>query len=503
MQAKAAYDELIRTARENSLLASCASVLGWDEETYLPAGGVEHRGNQMALLAGIHHERATSPRLGELLGELEGSALVVDPQSVEAVNVRELRRVYQRWTRLPRLLVEELAWTASVAQQEWVVARQQADFGRFLPWLEKILPLKRFEAEALGWDTCAYDALLEEYEPGARARDIAALFDMLSRELLPLVAAITSAQRRPTVDILHREYPIQRQRVFVQEVAAALGFDFQRGRLDTSTHPFFISLGPRDCRITARYNLHHFSEAFFGLLHEVGHGLYEQGLDPAHFGTPLGEAASLGMHESQSRLWENTVGRGRPFWEHFFPRAHQVFPQALGDVTLHDFFLAVNQVEPSFIRVRADEVTYNLHILIRFELEQALLSGDLHAADLPSAWNQAYRDLLGITPANDAEGCLQDGHWAAGMIGYFPTYTLGNLFAAQLFARARQELGELEAPFAQGDFRGLLGWLRDRVHRQGQRYPAGRLIEQVTGAPADPLFLVRGLTEKYGALYGL
>jgi carboxypeptidase Taq len=296
---------------------------------------------------------------------------------------------------------------------------------------------------------------------------------------------------------------VERQRIFCEAVAAALGFDFRRGRLDTAVHPFCSSIGPGDCRITTRFRSSNLSEALFAVLHEVGHALYEQGLDPQHYGTPMGEVPSLGLHESQSRLWENQVGRSRPFWTHFFPRLRQVFHEALGDVTLDDFYFAVNHVEASTNRIRADEVTYNLHILLRFALEQALIHGELSVADLPAAWNEAYRRYLGIVPANDAEGCLQDGHWAAGQIGYFPTYTLGNLFAAQLFARAAADVGDLDARFACGDFEGLRGWLAEHVYQPGGRYPAARQVERATGAPPDHRPLVAALRTKYSELYGL
>jgi carboxypeptidase Taq len=503
MQAQAAYDELIRRVREEGLLASCAELLAWDEETYMPRGGVAHRGDQMAFLAGLQHERATDPRLGELLAALEGSALVSDPESPAAANVREVRRTYDRLTRLPRRLVEETARVTSLAQQAWADARADADFERFRPWLEQVLALKCREAECLGYPETPYDALLDEYEPGATRAGLAGLFAALRAELVPLLNALTHAPRRAGAAVLHREYPIDRQRVFAEAAAAAVGFDFRLGRLDTTTHPFFSSIGPGDCRITTRFYRHDFSEGFFGTLHEVGHALYEQGLDPAYHGTPMGEAASVGIHESQSRLWENVVGRSRAFWEYFFPRARQVFHETLHDVGLDDFHRAVNHVEPTPVRVRADEVTYNLHVLVRFELEQALVTGDLSAADVPAAWNEAYRHHLGIVPRDDREGCLQDGHWGAGMIGYFPTYTLGNVFAAQLFARAAAEVGDLDAQFARGEFGGLLGWLRDRVHRHGRRYPAARLIERATGAPPDPRALVEALRQKYGALYGV
>ena len=503
MQAEAAYSELIGRVREESLLASCADLLAWDEETYMPRRGAAHRSEQMALLAGIVHDRAADPRIGELLAAVEGSPLVADRDTPEAVNVREIRRDYQRAARLPRRLLTDLARVTTLAHHEWAFARRDADFARYRPWLDKIIALKRREAEALGYSETPYDALLDDYEPGAKSRDLAALFADLRRELVPLVGAISEARRTPDISILHRDYPLERQQAFGEATAKALGFDFQRGRLDSAAHPFSIGIGPGDCRITTRYHPHDFTDAFFTILHETGHALYEQGLDPAHHGTPMGNAASLGLHESQARLWENTVGRSQSFWRHFFPLARRAFPESLGDVALDAFHFAVNQVKPSLVRVQADEVTYNLHILIRFELEQALLAGDLKAADVPAAWNEAYRRHLGIGPANDAEGCLQDGHWACGLLGYFPTYTLGNVFAAQLYAAATAELGGLDESFARGDFSGLLGWLRVQVHRWGGRYPAVRLIERITGAAPDHRPLVASLRRKYGELYGL
>ncbi|MBX6311620.1 MAG: carboxypeptidase M32 [Isosphaeraceae bacterium] len=503
MEPRAAYDELIRRTREQALLGSCSALLGWDEQTYMPRGGAEHRGHQMALLAGLRHERATDPRLGELLAAVEGTDLVADPESPEAVNVREIRRSYDRQTRLPRSLVEELARTTTIAQQEWVTARRENDFPRFRPWLERVMDLKRQEAEYLGYDEVAYDALLDEYEPGARSRDLAALFDALRLELVPLATAIASAPRRPDVVILHREYPIDRQRLFGETAAAAVGFDFERGRLDTSAHPFCTGIGPGDCRLTTRYDPHDFGQAFFGILHEVGHGLYEQGLDPEHHGTPMGEAVSLGVHESQSRLWENAVGRSRAFWIYWFPLARQIFREALRDVSLDQFHFAVNHVEPSLIRVEADEVTYNLHILIRFELERALLSGDLPVGDVPGAWAEKYQQYLSLTPPNDTAGCLQDIHWSAGLVGYFPTYTLGNLYAAQFFAQATAELGDPGPAFARGEFAPLLAWLRDRIHRHGQRFRSAALVERVTGRPPDHRPLLQALRSNYGMLYGV
>jgi carboxypeptidase Taq len=308
---------------------------------------------------------------------------------------------------------------------------------------------------------------------------------------------VPNSGRRGRNSVLRREYPVDRQKIFAEAVANAVGFDFDRGRMDSSVHPFCTSLGPGDCRITTRFTARNFASGFLTVLHEVGHALYEQGLDRDHYGTPMGEAASLGLHESQSRLWENFVGRSDSFWKHFFGRAKGVFHEALHDVKLDAFMAALNRVEPSAIRMEADEVTYNLHVLIRFEIEQALLSGDLKTADLPEAWSEAYRDCLGVTPATDREGCLQDGHWAEGLIGYFPTYMLGNVYAAQLVAAAQESLGDLDEQFAHGEFGELLGWLRDKVHRHGQRYKVADLIQRATGSPPSTQALIESLRARY------
>lgn len=502
--ARAAYEELVRRAREVSVLGSCSALLGWDEQTYMPRGGAENRGNQLALLAGLLHDRATDPRVGELLTAVEGTELTADPESAEAVNVRELRRSFDRQTRLPRSLVEGLARATSKAHHDWLAARRERSFALLRPALEAVFGLKREEAACLsGIGSDPYDALLDEYEPGARVADLARLLEALRAELVPLVGSIAGSGRGPDVSILARSYPVDRQRVFAEAAAAAVGFDFDRGRLDTTEHPFCTGIGPGDTRITTRYDPRNFSDAFFGVLHEVGHGLYDQGLDPAHHGTPMGEAVSLGVHESQSRLWENLVGRSRAFWAYWFPIARRVFREALGDVDPDAFHFAINQVGPSLVRVQADEVTYNLHILIRFALERDLISGDLRVADLPGAWNDRYRDDLGVVPTNDLEGCLQDVHWSAGLVGYFPTYTLGNLFAAQLFETATADLGDLSAGLSRGDASGLLGWLREKVHRHGQRYRSAALVERVTGRPPEHGPLVRALRARYGALYGV
>jgi carboxypeptidase Taq len=493
------YTDLVHRFRDINLLNSCAGVLGWDERTHMPRNGSAHRGEQMALLARLAHEQMTSSALADSLAAAEGSKLADD----QAANVREIRRVRDRAAKVPGELVETLARETTRAQQIWQEARSHNDFAAFRPSLETIVRLKREEAQAVGYRDVPYDALLDEYEPGATTAEVTRLFAALRKELAPLVASIAASSRRPKTDILHREYPVDRQAIFGQAAAAAIGFDFAAGRLDVTTHPFCSGIGPGDCRLCTRYNPHHFNEAFFGVLHEAGHGIYEQNLPGDHFGTPLGSACSLGIHESQSRLWENQVGRGRAFWEHFFPRARQVFLDSLRDVPLDDWVFAINDVRPSFIRVEADEATYNLHIILRFAMEQALTSGDLKPADVPGAWNEKFQAALGLTPPDDARGCLQDIHWSFGGLGYFPTYTLGNLYAAQFMEQARKDLGDLDAGFRRGEFMLLKDWLIDRIHRHGQHYRASVLCERITGRPLSHEPLLRYLRGKYGPLYNV
>jgi carboxypeptidase Taq len=503
MRGDQAYQELIRRVREEGLLVSVEALLEWDEETYMPRGGVQSRSEQLALLAGLVHDRGTDPRIAELLAAVEGSEVVADPASAAAINVRQLRKEYDRYVRLPRSLVEDVARTTALAQQAWAEARAAADFAAFRPWLERIVELKRGEAECVGYAREPYDALIEDYEPELRSEVVARLYDALRLELVPLARRIAEAPRQPDASVLRRSVSVEGQRRFGEMVAAAVGFDFRRGRMDLGVHPCCTGLGAGDCRIAVRFEARDFAGGLLTILHEVGHGLYEQGLDPRHYGTPLGEAASVGMDEAQARLWENHVGRSGGFWKHYYPRARTAFPEALDDVPLDQFHFALNRVTPSLIRVHADEVTYNLHAMIRFELERALIAGGLAAADVPEAWRSAYREALGVAPANDAEGCLQDGHWADGLIGYFPTYTLGDVFAAQLAARANAELGSLEEQFARGEFLELVNWLRERVYKEGSRYSAVRLIERVTGSPPDHRPLVERLRRSYGELYGL
>lgn len=501
--AEQTFDQLCQHTRETALLESIEGLLGWDERTMMPPAGGEYRAEQMTYMAGLIHSRRTDPRLGDWLGELRTSPLAKERHSDAGATIRQLQREYEKKVKLPQKLVEELTRASVLGQQAWVEARRDNDFASFAPHVKKLFELKREQADALGHNGCPYDALLDDFEPGETTANVARVLEGLREELVPLVAEIAASSRRPEVDILTRRYPIAAQEAFGRQAAAQLGFDFSRGRLDITHHPFCSGMGPHDCRITTRYDEKHFPGAFFGTLHEAGHGIYDQGLRTELFGLPPGGYVSLGIHESQSRMWENFVGRSRPFWQHFFPSAKATFYEALGDVAEDDFFFAINDVRPSLIRVEADEATYNLHIIIRFELEQALINGEVKVADLPAAWSEMYQKYLGITPPSDADGCLQDIHWSAALIGYFATYSLGNLYSAQFFERADRELGGLAEQFARGEFGPLKDWLNHHIHRPGQCYTAAELVQNITGAPLSHQPLMRHLRGKLGPLYGL
>jgi carboxypeptidase Taq len=497
------YQSLIKTIKEISLLESAGSILGWDERTQMPPKGAEHRANQASLIARMGHEQFTSAKVGQMLGEVESSDLAKDPHSDVGANVRDVRRQYDRKTKIPASLVEEMSKTEVLAQQAWVLARKNAEFKTFAPWLEKTLKLKRQEAECVGYTSSPYEALLDPYEPRETLAGLNAVFEELRGPLIDLIARVRESGRKAPVEILEQHYPGPLQEKLSREAAARVGFDFDAGRLDISVHPFCSSIGPGDTRMTTRYDESLFGDAFFGVLHETGHALYEQGLPKEHWGTPLGHSISLGIHESQSRMWENFVARSRSFWEFFFPRMKADFPQQLKDVSLDRWYFAINDIRPTLIRVESDEATYNLHILIRYELEQGMVAGDISVADVPGAWNEKMKKYLGLTPPDDAKGCLQDVHWSHGAVGYFPTYTLGNLYAAQFFDQAKIDLGDIDAQFAAGDFAPLLGWLRKNIHQHGRRYTARELVQRVTGKPLSAQPLLDHLKRKAAELYGV
>lgn len=498
-----AYDELVARVRELAILASTQAVLEWDHETYMPPGASPFRAQQMSLLAGMVHERFTDPKVGELIAIVEQSDLVKDPDSIIAANIRELRHNYNKETKLPKELVEEFNKTTSLAHSEWAAARRESNFKKFQPWLEKIVELSRRKAEAYGYIGEPYNSLLDNYEPGASVEEISVVFEKVRIELVDLLAKISNAPRKPDVSIVERPYDVDRQKVFGEMVAASMGYDFNCGRLDIAVHPMTIGIGPGDTRITTRYNPRRLNDALFGTIHEAGHALYDMALErEKYLGLAAGDAASLGIHESQSRMWENMVGRSRHFWVYFFPQAKRIFRDSLEGVTLDAFYKAVNYVAPSYIRVEADEVTYNLHIMLRFELERALMTGDLKPADVPGEWNSRFQKYFGLAVDKDANGCLQDIHWAAGLIGYFPTYSLGNLYAAQFFAKINQDIPDLATRFENGDLLTLREWLRENIHKHGLRYRAGKLCQKVTGQPLSHQPLIDYMKAKFGEIYG-
>lgn len=495
------FQTLVAELREVATLGSIGGLLGWDENVMLRPGGTDFRAIQSSMIARLSHERFTAPQIGQWLGELATEKLDDDA----AVVVREAKRDYDRAIKLPTSLVEEISRTTVFAQSAWIEAREANDFSRFAPWLAKVLALRRQEAACIGSASGhAYDTLLDAYEPGETVVSLVTLFDDLRPKLVKLIERILGSGRQAPVEILQRNFPADQQQALSRFAAEKIGFNFDAGRMDVSVHPFCSGLAPGDTRITTRYNPHFFGDALFGVLHETGHALYEQGLPKAeHFGTALSEAASLGVHESQSRLWENLVGRSHAFWKFLLPQTRERFPQALAGVDEAQWMAAINDVRPTFIRVEADEATYNLHILLRFDLERAMLAGDLEVAAVPTVWNETFKKYFGRDVPDAAHGCLQDVHWSNGLIGYFPTYTIGNLLASQLFEQAQADLGDLDALHAAGDFAPLLGWLRTNVHRHGRRYSGRALCQHVTGGPLSADALMRHLDRKAATYYGV
>ncbi len=494
----AAQERLVTLWREIQDLNSASAVLQWDQETYMPPRGQAGRGRQLATLAGIWHEKITAPALAEAIEACEAAA---EPGSDLEALAREARRRHDRAARVPAELTKAMAEANSAGLAAWQTAREQADFSLFRDALALSVDLRRQQAAAIDSSRPAYDVLMDEYEPGATEAQLAPVFAELREQLAPLIQAVADSGVVIDESPAKGSFPEAAQRAFGLEVAEAMGFDFEAGRLDKTTHPFCTTFDLEDVRITWRLQEDDFRPALFGIMHEAGHGLYEQGLPARWQGSPLGGAVSLGVHESQSRLWENVVGRSRAFWQWAMPRFERHFPDA-AERSIDELWPALHTVKPSFIRVEADEGTYNLHIAVRFEIERRLFAGEIAIDELPAAWDEAYQELLGIRPANPAEGVLQDIHWAMGAFGYFPTYTLGNLICAQLYESATAALGDQEANFARGEFGPLREWLREHVHDAGSRWPAMELVERVTGAPLTAqafLRSIRGVTEQaYG-----
>lgn len=500
-QATQLFQQVYDHARETSFLESTLALLEWDEHTGLPEQAGLYRADQVTFLSGLTHKRKTDPKLGEWLSELSNSELAEEPNSVLGASIRGWKRDFDRNIQLPESLVKRTAHAISVGQQIWASTKGNNDFDTFLPYLKEIVSLRREEATLLAQNRdCRYDGLLDQYEEEATTAEVDLLFIQLRDQLVNLVQTIGNSEHGPTGRSLQGTFDIEKQKQLSRWVAEKIGYQFERGRLDETQHPFCTALGPNDHRILTRYFQDSFSSGLYGTLHEAGHAMYEQGLPTDWFGMPAGSAASLGVHESQSRLWENMIGRSHAFWQWCLPEAVKVFPQ-LEKFSIEQIYGDLNRVAPSLIRIEADEATYNLHILIRFELERELIDGDLACEDLPQAWSDRYQSYLGIRPANHSEGVMQDVHWAAGLIGYFPTYTLGNIFAAQLMGAAEQELGELDGMISQGDFRPLLEWLRAKVHRHGRCFKPTLLISNACHAPLSSRPLMDYLEKKLKPLY--
>ncbi len=500
----AEYEELLRLLRDVANLSGVSNLLSWDQEAMMPPRAGAYRAEQIAIVTRVAHERAADPRIGELLDVCEADpSLTSDPAT--AANLREMRRDFDRILRLPAELAVEMSETTSLAMEAWKKARAASDFETFRPLLERQFELARRKAACFDGLAEPYDCLLQDYEPHMTSADLDRIFRPLRHELIDLLDEIDAAPGRPSDSLQRLRIPVDQQEAFADVVLKRLGFEFDGGRVDVSTHPFSTSIGPGDTRLTTRYSGERLLDALSSTMHEAGHAMYEQGLPKKqHHGEPLGENASLGIHESQSRLWENEVGRSLAFWQWALPEARRAFADNLDPaVTPEAVHEAVNVVRRDLIRTESDEVTYNLHIMLRFDLERAMISGDLAVADLPAAWNERMKKDLHVDVPDDARGCLQDIHWAMGGIGYFPSYALGNIYAAQMWEAIRRDVTDLDDCVARGEFSPLLGWLRSRIHQYGRRFPAMELCRRATGQEVSHRALIDRLRSRVAPIYEL
>lgn len=490
------YQTILQKAAD---INNAAALLAWDQETYMPVKSGPFRGRQLATLAAQAHALQTDPAFGELLKRL---AECTDLTDVQTHNVGLSLEDYEKQRKLPAVFVEELTQATSTAFNAWVKARTENDFSLFAGELDRMIGLKKQQASLYGYELHPYDALLDDYEKGMTVALLDKVFAAVKEQLPPLLARISAA---PQVDdaFFNQHFPRQRQWDFSLEVLRAMGYDFDAGRQDYSEHPFTTSFAPTDVRVTTRVSESDLAPLLWSSIHEGGHALYEQGLPETQYGMPLGAAASLSIHESQSRLWENCVGRGAFFWEHFYPKLQEIFPEQLGRVSRDQFYRGANKVQPSLIRTEADELTYHFHVLIRYEIEKALMEGAVKTADLPALWNEQYRKYLGVTPPDSLSGVLQDVHWSHGSFGYFPTYSLGSMYGAQFYRQAQVEIAGLEAALRAGDFAPLLRWLREKVHQYGRRYRSEELCEKITGRGLDIAVFLDYLEKKYSSIYEL
>jgi carboxypeptidase Taq len=495
---KEELDELKKRFATVSDLRRAAAVLSWDQQTYMPPRGASARAEQLATLEKLAHEHFVADENGALLNDLAADAAQLPYDSDDATMIRVMKRDYDKAKRVPPALVEEMARAGSLAFEAWHQARAESNFRLFQPHLEKNIELRIQLANYLGYQDRIYDALLDQFEPEMTSAQVETIFTPLKKEIIALTQPVARKSNAVDDAVLHREYDEQKQWDFGLELVRRIGFDFARGRQDKAPHPFTIGFALNDVRITTRVSKNFLSMMLFGTIHESGHALYDMGYRAELERTPLGGAASLGVHESQSRLWENVVGRSRGFWQYWFPRLREVFPTRLADQTVESFYRAINKVEPSFIRGEADEVTYSLHVMLRFEIENPLVERRLKVADVPEAWNAKMKEYLGIGPPNDAQGCLQDVHWSYGDLGYFATYSLGSMFAVQLYEKAVRDLPAIPEQIARGEFAELLGWLRKNVHTHGRKFTLDELARRVTGEPLQSRSYVAYLKKSLG-----
>ena len=495
--------ELKTILTQISHLNEVSQILGWDQQTYMPPGGAEGRSEQLSTISRLSHELSTSASFGRLIDGAEKEVALLDSNATDALIVRMVRYDYNLSTRLPTDFVAEMVKTTSMAEHVWIEARRNNDYSTFAPWLQKNLDIAKKSVDYYGFDDLPYDALLNLYEPKMKTRDVRKLFDQVRPVVVDLVNKLQQNQERVDSSCLDRSFDEHNQETFGKSVVTSFGYDFNRGRLDRTTHPFATSFGKNDCRITTRYDKNLVQMSLMGTMHEAGHAMYEQNVGDDLVGTTLASGCSNSLHESQSRMWENLVGRSRNFWTHFFPQFQQYFPQQLSDVDSSSLYRALNKVSPSLIRVEADEVTYNLHIILRFELEQDLLDGKLSVAEAPEAWNAKMQSYLGLTPPTYSEGVLQDIHWAMGGMGYFPTYSLGNFLSCQLFDKALEDNPSIPSQIQEGEFSGLFGWLKEHVWTDGRRRFPQEQIVKATGRPLESGPYLRYLTTKFNDVYGL
>lgn len=497
------YSKLLKRVNEIHDLQKAGQLMGWDRQVIMPEAGDEIRIKQIATVRRLAHSMFTDDGFGELIenaaAELDGA----DYDSDQASLVRYLRITYEEERCLPPDFISRRAEISGKAYRVWVKAREEDDFAAFAPWLEQIVELGREMAQYYGYEDNIYDPLLNQYERGAKTEQVRALFDATKEATVPLLKAIGNSEREVSDDILKQPYDVEKQKAFAHYIADAVGYDFDRGYLGTAVHPFASSFSRNDARITSRWYPDYLNPSLFGALHESGHAIYEQNTHPDLARTPLARGTSSGIHESQSRMFENYVGRSRSFWKAHFPKLQETFPEQLQDATVDDFYRAINKVQPSFIRVEADELTYNMHIILRFELEQDLLNGNLAVDDLPAAWNDKMQTSLGVTPPTTREGVLQDIHWTRPSFGYFPTYAMGNLYAAQFFAAAKEQSPAIAAELEAGKVNALLSWLRENIHQHGRKFKPDELVKRVTGQPLSHTAFVEYATDKFGEIYDL